>query len=269
MRLMSKERESYDYLFSNDNTDQLFIRKNELFPYNKNKEESINYYNHPIFFKIDSMSHNINTYISYELLYFCGRTYVIPQLYEDKDGTLLSDSYSIFKRLDTYKVFYGTRENRKPTKTDLNINELLKLLFKSENDFLTNKKINKYDKKRYMERINYRKLVEWHKMECDTKIFKELNCAYFKETIDVPFIWTVQNSNSSQYQNSNCIIEKYPSLDKLKFNQILDANNIYQEIEMFVNGVLLKEEISIDISDKDLRDSKGFDEYSFKKRKID
>ena len=58
------------------------------------------------------------------------------------------------------------------------------------------------------------------------------------------------------------------SISNLTKSFKLDAYGIYQEIEMYMGGVLgSQEKETIEISDKDKRDSKGFDNYSFKKRK--
>ena len=60
----------------------------------------------------------------------------------------------------------------------------------------------------------------------------------------------------------------YPQLKDLTKSLKMDSFITYQEIEMFLSGVLgVEEKDVVSISDKDLRDSKGFDNYSFKKKK--
>lgn len=63
------------------------------------------------------------------------------------------------------------------------------------------------------------------------------------------------------------IITINPSLADFQFYRLFDTYTAYQEIAMFISGVLgWPENDMIKISDTDMRDAKGFDEYSFKKR---
>ena len=58
-----------------------------------------------------------------------------------------------------------------------------------------------------------------------------------------------------------------PVLDDLNFQKILDPYITYQEIEMFMGGVLgVNENPPETISDEHMRDAKGFDAWSFKKQ---
>jgi len=58
-----------------------------------------------------------------------------------------------------------------------------------------------------------------------------------------------------------------PCLADFKFYRLFDTYTVYQEIAMFLSGVLgWPENATVDISDTDMRDAKGFDDWSFKKR---
>lgn len=57
-----------------------------------------------------------------------------------------------------------------------------------------------------------------------------------------------------------------PKLDDYEFYRILDPYTAFQNISMFMSGVMgIKEKDTVEISDKDLKHMKGFDEKSFRK----
>ena len=57
-----------------------------------------------------------------------------------------------------------------------------------------------------------------------------------------------------------------PCLKALDFCKVVDAYTAHQEIDMFLSGVLGNTEVdTVGICDKDMRDQKGFDDWSFKK----
>lgn len=58
-----------------------------------------------------------------------------------------------------------------------------------------------------------------------------------------------------------------PELAAMQFYRVFDPFTAYQEIAMFLSGVLgWPENAMVQISDEDMRDAKGFDEWSFKKK---
>lgn len=68
----------------------------------------------------------------------------------------------------------------------------------------------------------------------------------------------------SLQDETNVIVN--PCLKTYNFQKIKDPYTAFQDISMFISGVLGNNEINVvNISDKDLRDSKGFDNMSFKK----
>lgn len=66
------------------------------------------------------------------------------------------------------------------------------------------------------------------------------------------------------------VIVVYPELKAITKSFKMDAATVYQEIEMYMGGVLGQAEKEIiEVSDVDKRNSKGFDNQSFKKRKAE
>ena len=70
---------------------------------------------------------------------------------------------------------------------------------------------------------------------------------------------------ASRYGEETKII-KNPCLRDYDFSRIMDPYATFQEIDMYLGGVLGNTENNmVEISDTRMRDKKGFDEYSFKK----
>lgn len=69
--------------------------------------------------------------------------------------------------------------------------------------------------------------------------------------------------------NDNYNFKINPNLKKLEFFKIFDSSSAFQEIEMYISGVIgLNTEKPIEISDKSKIESHGFDyKYSFRKEK--
>lgn len=82
------------------------------------------------------------------------------------------------------------------------------------------------------------------------------NCPYY----------VVKNININILSQEVSVV-KNPILKHMQFNKVLDAATAHQEISMYVCGVLGNPEKDVvQISDHDMRDSKGFDNKSFKHR---
>ena len=75
-------------------------------------------------------------------------------------------------------------------------------------------------------------------------------------------IFVVYNS----FEETNLVIN--PCLRDLQFQKVFEPYTTFQEIDMFLSGVMQSPEKNmINISDKDMRDKKGFNDKSFKKDK--
>lgn len=58
-----------------------------------------------------------------------------------------------------------------------------------------------------------------------------------------------------------------PQLSPYSFGKIKDAQTAYQSIEMFLSNIAHPNKPILPISDRDMRDAKGFDKWSFRKEK--
>jgi hypothetical protein len=63
------------------------------------------------------------------------------------------------------------------------------------------------------------------------------------------------------------VIEKDISLKSIGFQQVMDTYMTFQKLSIFVGNILISQsKVPWPISDKLKAQSKGFDEYSFRKR---
>ncbi len=67
----------------------------------------------------------------------------------------------------------------------------------------------------------------------------------------------------------NDIIQVNPALKDVKFQRVLDPYMAYQEISMWVGGILPQSKEVQDIPDKYKIEQHGFNEWSFRKHKLD
>ena len=71
---------------------------------------------------------------------------------------------------------------------------------------------------------------------------------------------------SSKPRKISFKIIRNPCLKDYGFARVMDPYTTFQEIDMYLGGVLgVNEPDTVDISDDKMRDKKGFDDYSFKK----
>lgn len=79
--------------------------------------------------------------------------------------------------------------------------------------------------------------------------------------------WSIQNKITialTDYSHEE--IDINPNLSQLSFQKQFDPYSAYQEIEMWIGGVLTNNEIISEISDKDKINQHGFDKWSFRKQ---
>lgn len=167
-----------------------------------------------------------------EFLYFCGKVYPLFVIYESKD-IITEDQYGKRKRVTvrSNETYYSNFEE-------------LKI------------EIENRDLSYGYAGASKRKIKEWEDIlkncvnkEIEPDIFRQAGALYFK---------TVDNG-----------LMLYPVLKDLTKSFKMEASIVYQEIEMYIGGVLgIEQKEIIEISDIDKRNSKGFDNYSFKKRKV-
>ena len=83
-------------------------------------------------------------------------------------------------------------------------------------------------------------------------LFDEAECPVFTHT--------------KPYYEAECITVFNPCLKNVDFQKVTDPYTAFQEIYMFISGVLgTNENDMVNISDRDMLKKKGFDKWSFKK----
>ena len=120
---------------------------------------------------------------------------------------------------------------------------------------LKNKKVANRDRWSWRGREPTKK--EW--FDANTHTSRGLDALFLKERCPV-FTW------SQNYYGSGVVTVINPCLKDINFQQVLDPYTAFQEIYMYISGVLgTNENDMVDISDKDMLKKRGFDKWSFKK----
>jgi hypothetical protein len=113
------------------------------------------------------------------------------------------------------------------------------------------------------------KTGDWWK----NRLAKELSYleAYTKRNEVLELFYTYKcpilkiTTNSDEIRNHKNLILN-PCLKDIEFYKCMDTYQVFQELEMYIGGVLgINEVPTIEISEKDKVASKGFDKYSFRK----
>lgn len=111
---------------------------------------------------------------------------------------------------------------------------------------------------------------EIESLKVKIKLFLNIN---FKESNDIFFqfkspivVFNITDYYSINKGHSPMVLVN-TSLADYKFYRVKDPFTAYQDIGQFISGVLGDQENPmVDISDGDMRDAKGFDKWSFKRR---
>lgn len=228
MKIISKFHDYYDSASVFYDNSLVFKRENKRL----NLEDCANI--KIPFYAVELMSAhedlNTTTEASVNFLYFCGKIYPIYEL--KKYITLVEKKDGFIQRYkkDQESNYFSSLKEL----TDVAIEKGLRKSFSLNNE---------------SKNIEYilEKIKDY---EVNADVFRELKAPYFM----------IENKK---------IIEINPVLKKYTKSFKMEAPILYQEIEMYMSGVLgMEEKEIIIVSDKDKRDSKGFDNYSFKKRKL-
>lgn len=184
--------------------------------------------------------YNYTSSLIIDILYFCGKVYPI---------------FTCKKYVDNYD-----RETRRR-----NTKLLGTICFDGINSFFDFFKSENYSTSYYsMFRKNKRRDADDIKKQYEVILEKmmqtNISDEYFRK-IDAPYFIHTYLGNHNE-------VVRYPVLKDLTKSFKLDAFTAFQEIDMYVGGVIGSEEKEIiEVSDIDKRNSKGFDNYSFKTRK--
>lgn len=201
----------------------------DVFYIRENKEEKLDKNPYPSIKK----SHGLNYEISIKILGFCGNLYkVICATYQGQSNGVknyLDQEY--FYSIDSFKKF-AEEEG-----IEIDWNQSKRRSWLSFWDFKYGRDFEKY----------YANL--------DLSSFSHIFATY-----QVPLFLYSQGSGGYYY------LEQNPSLKNLAFFKEKDVFSCYQELYMYVSGVLnRKESEMVKISDKDKIHKHGFNKYSFRK----
>jgi len=130
------------------------------------------------------------------------------------------------------------------------LDDLVKCGYKS-----TARSIEKYDKERgfWVYRANYAELFTGY---YTSKEIEELHISY-----NSPILTVGYNAIGRELQ-----IQTNSVLSDVGFEKIIDPYTMFQEIEMYLGGVLCNvEDGKVSISDKDLAEQHGYNKHSFRK----
>lgn len=185
-------------------------------------------------------------YFSYStfILGFCGKFYPIVQITKDEK------SVAILKEQDfSYFIKDYPRIEKEYTKTRRHM----------------------YNRQEYQNCNSYQECFDTFFRLFYQKSLPLKNDNLFFE-FDTPcfLIETLNCSQSYRYMSGhikkNVKIHKNPNLNMLNVQHIIDPYTAYQELDMYLSGVLgANSPKTQEISDKNMRDKKGFDDWSFKK----
>lgn len=247
MRIISKQRDYYDCVQKHASNDpNVFVRmeSEREIPVHELSSSILNRMEE--FWKStpnQSRPFELNTL----MIGFCGKVYPALQV-----------RYTKPKWLD-YKVetFYTIEQYRKFI--DETIND------KKFSEYYYKKKKSNYSWRRWDDTDDYisRYLKKWS----GTNAFEEL----FFELKSPIFVLKYEKSlfRVSRYTSIVGLFNFYINtpLVQYNFHKVFDTYSAYQEIDMYYFGVLgCTEKDIINISDLDMRNQKGFDKWSFKKR---
>jgi len=240
MRIISKEKDYYDTVQSMGyDPNVCFVRKPE--------EIEGEFFSDALFMH-NSSKHEKDMGYDFTLIGFCGEIYVCLTIEYSEDSNFYN-CYSIEdvdKVMDKFldkkiKKFYYEGDRKSYYSRSPYYREYLKQLF--THDFL----ITPTMVARYLFSTN--KYLNYHNV---VKIFMDKKAPIF----------TIGKKNRKARQK----LTLNPILKDFGFQKIKDPYTAYQEIAQYISGVIgIGHPETVEISDKDQRDKKGFDEWSFKK----
>lgn len=231
MRIISKERDYFDSIQAYGlDSNVIYVRKAE-------EHDISTLYKGPMFENIRDLTlerSRINQHIHTVIIGFCGKIYpVIHMEYIDQSqNRKTAYCYSSQDIMDTLKIRNEPNWFVKP----------------------------RYDWHKFTKKDVDRLFDELEGSECLESIFRDYNCPIF--TI------TVGQYCTKRTHYRGAILATNPILLPYDFQRKFDPYTAFQEIAMYISGVLGVDSVKmVQISDKDMRDAKGFNDISFKTRK--
>lgn len=229
MMIISKHKDYYDTIIQQTGIDKTHVFERHTRLEKLNLQSVLKFgdvYRNLLHIYNDKYSQNLFNVKPF-LLAFCGKTYIYWKI---TNNDTLEDTYIWKKEKLIDFVFHKYKK------------EFFQLygfkeLEKTVHDFYED-----YDKKEFK------------------KIFTEYRIAYF----NIPF----KHSRFTSYHGFEVIsdeIEIYPNLKDIEFYKVFDPFSAFQEIEMFLFGVLGNpEKNQIEVTEKNRISQRGFDKWSFR-----
>ena len=266
MRIISKFKDYYDTALALGHDEHVtFVRETQEYVGNKVPEEFLfmlgQGYDSTTFQDIKSKTVE-NVILTPHTIAFCGKLY---------RGIILTNTYrgGIYRE-PTHNFFYDLESleealSRK-TKEGLKLRDKEPVVHIGKPSGIRTK-ADRYRKAREHVSLKYRKAVEEYfrggviDTHRDFFIEKKVAIAVSNQSVNSPrYCW-----GSEMYIREYGLIIN-PELSDWQFYKVLDAYQAFQELEMFLGGVLAGEDNPMaGISDRDLAKAKGYDCMSFRK----
>lgn len=180
-------------------------------------------------------------------LFFCGKIYPYIRISRVKEFPSLSYKYPDFKKV------YNTLDEEFYYDLDSYVKGLLKYNIKLD-DFNNYEKYNRWYNRN--ESCLSNKYVVQFFLNSGTD-------QYLQEITDLKIVSAARNHEAYKHDDPKYYVN--PMLSEYQFYKMYDPYSAFQEVEMFIGGVLGDPGNPMaDIDDKHLAKQKGFDCYSFK-----
>ena len=233
MKIISKFRDYYDSAMAFGHDDHIYFKRV--------KEEHVDVKMEDYSFVIREIYKSLISNESFgdytydtALIFFCGKTYHTIIFSEYNQTTYKTNKTYIYS-YDDFVKYVDSKKDKKMTKWfyEESVYGRLRSRRKTHAEYFEKyfEKSSKYNNQ-------------------DDSIFVEMNSPYF------------------MFANHDRRIDftNHPNLKDIHFQKIFEPYTCYQEIEMYLGNVLCNtEDNTVQICDKDMRNQKGFDDWSFKK----
>lgn len=233
MRIISTFHDYYDGVQSlGYDPGLIYIREPRDLVYRDNNLVNSRLFNREFYFNFG----NKNIHFRFMLVGFCGNIFPLIIFQSKYYCYSIEDADIAIKKINMKEVYNKYMGKSK------------KYIFTPE---LSRKRMSNFFNKNYSDWLVK---VSFHETE------RILNSLAIEHKVPI-FIFGYNYNHGCQTLTLNC------NLQSINFQRIKDAYTTYQEIAQHLSGVLgQNDKPTIQISDKDMRDKKGFDEWSFKKK---
>ena len=247
MRIISKFGDYYDSAlgFGIDTT-CIYVRKKEKIQVPKELKDSI--YSSGRYNRYTTPVGNYSYEYRSIFIGFCGKVYtalVVKKIHPKKDDIDSNWDKDVIYNIDDFVKFFTTEKHG--------------YLF----DVTKNRRYKYIED----EKIRVKEFFELHKVtDKHIDLFHELNIPIFVIGGNILDSVELLKDGSKFDHNGRIMMVNYPLKD-YKFYKIFDSYTAFQEINMFVSGVLKRSEpVTTDVSEACKVSQKGFDSWSFRKK---